>query len=101
MDKVDLTRIFADLGASRPSAPGAPVSTARIRVVRPDGARQWDRYPHDGFALVPKRRLCERMRDREVVLDAGQGLLVGRGVKHQAIAAGDTHPLLVETDPAA
>jgi mannose-6-phosphate isomerase-like protein (cupin superfamily) len=101
MDKVDLAQIFAGLGASRPSAPVASVNTSRIRLVRPNGAGQWDRHPHDEFALVLKGRLRVRMRDREVVLDPGQGLLVGRGVEHQATAEGDTHLLLVEPDPAA
>lgn len=84
MDKVDLAQVYAALGASRPSEPIASVNSSRIRLVRPNGAGQWDKHPHDEFALVLKGRLRVMMRDREVVLEAGQGLLVQRGTEHQA-----------------
>jgi mannose-6-phosphate isomerase-like protein (cupin superfamily) len=101
MDKIDLSQVYAGLGASRPSEPIVSVNASRIRLVRPVGAGQWDRHPHDEFALVLKGRLRVKMRDREVVLDPGQGLLVARGTEHQATAEGDTQLLLVEPDPAA
>jgi mannose-6-phosphate isomerase-like protein (cupin superfamily) len=68
-----------------------------IMVVKVQGEFVWHAHPDtDDFFLVLKGRLTIRLRDREVVLSAGELFVVPRGVEHQPFAEEETHLLLIE-----
>ncbi len=68
-----------------------------IMVVKVQGEFVWHSHADtDDFFLVLKGRLTIRLRDREVVLGAGELFVVPRGVEHQPFAEEETHLLLIE-----
>jgi mannose-6-phosphate isomerase-like protein (cupin superfamily) len=68
-----------------------------IMVVKVHGEFVWHTHDDtDDFFLVLKGRLVIRLRDGEVVLNAGELFVVPRGVEHQPVAEEEVHLLLIE-----
>jgi quercetin dioxygenase-like cupin family protein len=98
MNKIALDRVFAGLDGARRSAVVAAVNDARLRLVRLSGGGDFDRHPHDEFALVLKGELTVRFADRDVVLGPGEGVLIPRGAEHAASGL-DAEFVLFEPSP--
>jgi mannose-6-phosphate isomerase-like protein (cupin superfamily) len=68
-----------------------------VMVVKVKGEFVWHaHHDTDDFFLVLKGRLVIRLRDRDVVLNAGELFVVPRGVEHQPVAEEEVHLLLIE-----
>jgi mannose-6-phosphate isomerase-like protein (cupin superfamily) len=68
-----------------------------VKLAKLDGEFIWHHHENeDELFLVLEGRLRMRLRDREVVIDAGEFFIVPRGVEHLPIAEGETHVLLFE-----
>ena len=69
----------------------------KLVVVKVLGEFVWHAHEDtDDFFLVLEGRLTIQLRDREVVLEAGQLFVVPRGVEHRPKAEVETHVLLIE-----
>jgi mannose-6-phosphate isomerase-like protein (cupin superfamily) len=87
---------------SRFSEPWSPriigeVNDALIKVVKLQGAFVWHHHEHeDEMFLVVSGRMTMRLRERDIVLEPGEMLVVPRGVEQMPVAEGECHVLLVE-----
>jgi mannose-6-phosphate isomerase-like protein (cupin superfamily) len=75
----------------------AQLNALDIMVVKVQGEFPWHRHDEtDDFFLVLSGRLGIRLRDRTVMLDAGELFVVPHGVEHQPFAEVETQLLLIE-----
>ena len=68
-----------------------------VKLVKVLGEFVWHHHEHeDELFLVLAGRLTIRFREREVRLDAGEFVIVPRGVEHQPVAEAEAHVLVFE-----
>src|SRR5262249_53278035 len=68
-----------------------------VKLVKLRGEFVWHHHDHeDELFLVLAGRLTMRLRDREIVVDPGEFVIVPRGIEHQPAAETETHLLLLE-----
>jgi mannose-6-phosphate isomerase-like protein (cupin superfamily) len=75
----------------------ADVNDHHVKLAKLMGAFDWHRHAaEDEFFLVISGRLRMHFRDREVVLEPGECIVVPHGVEHRPVADVETHVLLFE-----
>ena len=75
----------------------AELNGQEIKLVKVRGAFPWHRHEHeDEMFLVWRGRVRLEFRDRAVVLDAGEALVVPKGVEHRPVAEAEAQILLFE-----
>jgi mannose-6-phosphate isomerase-like protein (cupin superfamily) len=96
-DKINLAEKLDLLGdAYRPGIVGY-LNNYKLVVVKVFGEFVWHTHDDiDDFFLVLKGQLTIQLRDRDVVLEAGELFVVPRGVEHCPKADEETHVLLIE-----
>ena len=68
-----------------------------VKIFKAKGEFVWHRHENeDEFFLVVKGRLYIKMKNEEVVLDAGEFFIVPKGVDHLPYAPEEAHVLLLE-----
>ena len=68
-----------------------------VKLAKLSGQFVWHHHEaEDELFLVLKGRLRMQLRDREIVLDEGEMLVVPRGLEHRPVAEGEVHVLLFE-----
>lgn len=68
-----------------------------FKLVKFHGDFVWHRHEHeDELFLVVKGRFRMEFRDRHVWIDAGEFLIVPRGVEHRPVADEEVHVVLFE-----
>jgi mannose-6-phosphate isomerase-like protein (cupin superfamily) len=68
-----------------------------VKLAKLEGEFVWHRHvDEDELFLVLAGRLVLRLRDRDLVLEPGEMVIVPRGVEHLPVAAAETHVLLFE-----
>ena len=73
------------------------LNTNDLMVVKVKGEFVWHKHDDtDDFFLVLQGRLNISLRDREVVLNAGELFVVPKGVEHRPWAEEEAHVLLIE-----
>ena len=73
------------------------INDAHVKAVKLKGEFVWHHHEHeDEMFLVVKGSMVIRFRDRDVRLDAGEFLIVPRGVEHMPVADEEAHVLLFE-----
>ncbi len=100
MDKVNLREAFASFSDTWSPRIAARVDGHAVKLVRLDGEFVWHSHPDaDELFLVVEGTLRMRFRDRdEVVLQAGELLVVPRGVEHLPVADAPCQVALVERE---
>jgi mannose-6-phosphate isomerase-like protein (cupin superfamily) len=97
MDKVNLLEKFGSFQDLWTPKIAAEVNDHAIKLVKLQGEFVWHHHEReDELFLVVKGRLTIRFRDRDAVLEAGELLVVPRGVEHMPVAEEETWILLVE-----
>jgi mannose-6-phosphate isomerase-like protein (cupin superfamily) len=97
MEKINLAAKLAQFDACWQPRIVGEVNEVQVKVAKLKGEFVWHRHEaEDELFLVVSGRLVMKFRDREVVLDPGELLIVPRGVEHLPVAADETHVLLVE-----
>jgi mannose-6-phosphate isomerase-like protein (cupin superfamily) len=97
MDKVNLAEKFG-LFAERwsPKVVGE-LNGQYVKLAKLKGEFVWhDHEAEDEMFLVVQGRLIVKLREGNVVLDAGEFLIVARGVEHCPVAEEEAHVLLFE-----
>ncbi len=73
------------------------VNDTAVRLVKIKGKYHWHKHTNqDELFMVLKGQLKINFKNRQVIIDKGQGLLVKKGTVHQSEAEEDTVVLLVE-----
>lgn len=73
------------------------VNDVQVKVAKLEGAFPWHTHDEeDELFLVLEGRLTLELRDRAVVLEAGEFLVVPRGVEHRPVAEEEVHVVLIE-----
>jgi len=68
-----------------------------LMVVKVKGEFPWHKHDEtDDFFLVLKGQITIRLRDEDVVLNAGEMFVVPKGVEHSPMATEEAHVLLIE-----
>lgn len=97
MEKVNLTQkltLFNDHW--HPRIVGE-LNDSHVKVVKVQGEFVWHHHDHeDELFLVLNGRLQMQFRDRDVWLEAGEFIIVPRGVEHRPVAPEEVHLLLLE-----
>ena len=96
-EKVNLAATLASFdGFFSPKIVGR-MNDYKLAVVKVKGEFVWHSHPEtDDFFLVLQGRLTIQLRDRDVVLEAGELFVVPRGVEHCPRADEEAHVLLIE-----
>lgn len=68
-----------------------------VMVVKAEGEFNWHSHEDtDDFFLVLKGTLRIELRDRNVIVQAGELFVVPKGVEHRPVAEKEVHLLLIE-----
>jgi mannose-6-phosphate isomerase-like protein (cupin superfamily) len=97
VEKVNLAEKFALFTEHWSPKVVGELNGQQVRLAKLLGTFSWHHHEHeDELFLVVRGRLTLRLRDREVVLDPGEFLIVPRGVEHQPHAEEEVQVLLFE-----
>ncbi len=97
MQKVNLSEKLALIRDAWSPKAIAAVNDFYVKLVRLQGEFVWHSHEvEDELFLVLKGRLRLHFRDREVVIEPGELIVVPRGVEHRPVAEDEVHVLLLE-----
>ena len=95
MQKVNLAEKLARFGDHwSPKAVGA-VNDFHVKLVKLKGEFVWHEVEDELF-LVLEGSLRMQFRDREVVVEPGEFIIVPHGTEHRPVAEAEVHVLLLE-----
>ncbi len=96
-DKINLTQKLTEFSDHWKPRILTQLNGQDVRIVKLLGTFDWHHHQHeDELFLVLEGRLDLRFRDRVVVLEAGEMIMVPRGVEHQPHAGEEVSVLLFE-----
>ena len=96
-DVVNLERAFGSFDEMWKPRVAAELNGQEVKLVKLRGSFVWHHHEaEDELFLVVKGRLRMELRDRTVVLEEGEMLVVPRGVEHRPVAEEEVHVLLFE-----
>jgi mannose-6-phosphate isomerase-like protein (cupin superfamily) len=73
------------------------LNSQHVKLVKFQGEFVWHHHAdEDELFLVVQGRFTMQFRDRDVVLEEGEFLIVPRGVEHRPVAEHEVHVLLFE-----
>jgi mannose-6-phosphate isomerase-like protein (cupin superfamily) len=97
MNKVNLDAAFATFTERWSPHTVAALNDYEVKLAKVCGGFVWHTHEQtDELFLVLHGELTIRLRDREVLLRAGELFIVPSGVEHQPFAAQEAHILLLE-----
>lgn len=97
MDKVNLAEKFALFNEHWSPKIVGELNAQHVKLVKFQGEFVWHHHDaEDELFFVIKGRFKMEFRDREVWLEAGEFLIVPRGVEHRPVADEEVHVLLFE-----
>jgi mannose-6-phosphate isomerase-like protein (cupin superfamily) len=81
----------------RPRIVGS-VNESHVKVVKLLGEFMWHVHEHeDEMFYVVKGRLIMKFRDKNVVLDEGEFIVIPKGIEHMPVAEEEVHVMLFES----
>ncbi|TFG53909.1 MAG: cupin domain-containing protein [Gemmatimonadales bacterium] len=97
MEKVNLSDKLSRFSDRwRPKIVGE-LNGQQVKLAKLQGEFVWHAHENeDELFLVIEGRLVIKLRDREIVLDPGEFVIVPRGIEHQPVADEEVHVLLFE-----
>ena len=73
------------------------LNDSQVKLVKVQGEFVWHHHEHeDELFMVLNGRLQMQFRDKDVWLEAGEFIIVPRGVEHRPVAPEEVHLLLLE-----
>lgn len=97
MNKVNLTRAFEKIEELWSPRIAGELNGQHVKLARIHGEFIWHSHEHeDEMFLVHAGRFVMEFRDRRVELEAGDFLIVPRGVEHRPVAPEEAHIVLFE-----
>jgi mannose-6-phosphate isomerase-like protein (cupin superfamily) len=97
IDTVNLAAAFARFDDLWSPKVVGEVNDAHVKLVKLRGDFVWHHHEHeDELFFVVRGRLTMKLRDRELVVDPGEFVIVPRGVEHCPCAANECWVMLLE-----
>jgi mannose-6-phosphate isomerase-like protein (cupin superfamily) len=97
MQKINLARGFDSFTDTWSPQVAGVVNDMAVKLAKFSGEFVWHHHEHeDELFLVVRGRLRMRLRDGDIVLDAGEFLVVPRATEHCPVAEPDCEVLLLE-----
>ncbi len=97
MDKVNLAEKFARFTAHWQPKIVGELNGQQVKLAKFAGPFEWHRHEReDELFLVVRGRFRMEFRDRDIELEAGEFLIVPRGVEHRPVADAEVEVLLFE-----
>lgn len=97
MEKVRLVSKFASFSEHWSPKIVGELNGQQVKVVKFVGEFVWHRHDHeDEMFLVHRGRFRMELRDRAIELEAGDFLIVPRGVEHRPVADEEVEVVLFE-----
>ena len=93
----DLARVFAGITEHWSPVVIAELNGQQVKAVKFRGEFHWHHHAReDEMVLVHRGRFTMHFRDRAVTLEAGEFIVVPRGVEHRPVAAEEVEVILFE-----
>jgi len=97
MDKVNLAEKFGEFQDHWSPKIAAELNGQQVKLVKFQGEFVWHHHDHeDELFLVVRGRFRMDFRDREVWVEAGEFIVIPRGVEHRPVAEEEVHVMLFE-----
>ena len=97
MEAVNLADVFGRFDDHWSPKVIGTVNDMHVKAAKIQGEFVWHHHDdEDEMFLVVSGQLLMRFRDRDVVVNEGEFIIVPRGVEHMPVAATETHILLFE-----
>lgn len=98
LKKINLKEGFASFGETWSPRRAGVINGCEVKLAKLEGEFIWHQHEEeDELFLVIEGRLEMRLRDQDpIMLEAGEMLVVPRGVEHLPIAHGVAHLLMFE-----
>ena len=97
IEKVRLAEKFAQFHDTWSPKIVGEVNDAQVKLVRLKGEFVWHHHEQeDELFLVISGHLLMKLRDRDIHLDAGEFVIIPRGVEHLPVAEQEVQVLLLE-----
>lgn len=97
MDKVAVLDAFGSFTEQWSPRIIGELNGQHVKIVKAQGEFVWHHHEHeDELFYVIKGRLLMRFRDRDVMLNPGDMLVVPKGVEHQPVAEEEVWIMLFE-----
>lgn len=97
MEKVNLAAKFRAIDSYWDPHIAATLNGQHVRLAKLKGEFVWHAHPNeDELFFVVSGRLLIEFRDGAVTLEAGEMIVVPRGVEHRPVAAEEAHVMLFE-----
>ena len=97
MEKVNLAEKFARFTAHWQPKIVGELNGQQVKLAKFAGPFEWHRHEReDELFLVVRGRFRMEFRDRDIELEAGEFLIVPRGVEHRPVADAEVEVLLFE-----
>jgi quercetin dioxygenase-like cupin family protein len=96
MEKIAIAAAFRSVAPANGLAEIARLNDVSLKVGRFRGRFQWHRHEReDELFWVIAGRLTIQLRDRDVVLEAGEFIIVPAGTEHRSVADEESHVLVI------
>jgi len=96
--KVNLTEMFGRFQDQWSPKIVGEVNDNHVKLTKLKGEFVWHHHEHeDELFLVVKGRLRMKLRDKELVIEPGEFVIIPHGVEHLPVADEVTHVLLFES----
>jgi mannose-6-phosphate isomerase-like protein (cupin superfamily) len=96
-DKVDLIEKFSKFNERWSPKIVGEVNDAYVKIAKIEGEFTWHHHAHeDEMFMVIRGTLIMQFRERNVVLQPGEVLIVPRGVEHCPKAESECHIMMIE-----
>jgi len=97
MEKVNLSEKMSRIPDMWRPRIVAELNDTYVKLVRMQGDFVWHHHEmEDELFMVIKGTLRMQLRDRDIILNEGELLVVPRGVEHRPVAEGEVEVLLLE-----
>src|SRR5207247_5479665 len=97
MEKVNLNQKFSLIQDYWSPKIVGDINDSYVKLVKLKGEFVWHHHEtEDELFLVVKGRLLIKLRDRDIFLEAGEFVIIPKGIEHLPIADEEAHVLLLE-----
>lgn len=97
MNKVNLTEKFSLFSEHWSPKIVGELNDSYVKVAKIKGEFVWHQHKNeDELFLIHKGRLLIKFRDRDVILEEGEMLIIPRGVEHKPVADEEVELILIE-----
>src|SRR5690242_4351752 len=97
VEKVRLSEKFAQFHDTWSPKIVGELNDLHVKLVKLKGEFVWHHHEQeDELFLVVKGKLLIKLRDRDILLEEGEFVIIPRGVEHLPIAEEEAHVILLE-----